>query len=239
MDHKSFVAAIPAQDRARLTERSDRAGLLHLVGHAGAILACTLVIAAGGSGWWLALPVQGILIVFLFTLEHEATHKTPFASEALNEAVGRTCGLLLLLPFEWFRYFHLAHHRWTNIEGKDPELDAGKPETPAAWVWHVSGLPYWIGAARTDRASCARSGAGRLSARQRAAPDGTRSACDDRRLCRWCGLSFPVASAALGVDRPGAAGPARAAAVPAGRAWGLSARGEHVREHAHDIHHRR
>ena len=87
--------------------------------------------------------MQGVLIVFLFTLEHEATHRTPFANERLNDEVGRVAGFLLLLPFEWFRYFHLAHHRWTNIEGKDPELVGGKPQTRAQWVWHVSGLPYW------------------------------------------------------------------------------------------------
>jgi fatty acid desaturase len=81
--------------------------------------------------------------VFLFTLEHEATHRTPFASERLNDWVGRAAGFLLLLPFEWFRYFHLAHHRWTNIEGKDPELLGEKPGTLRAWVLHVSGLPYW------------------------------------------------------------------------------------------------
>lgn len=148
MDHKTFVAALPAEEKTRLTARSDRAGLRHLAGHAGAILLCAALIAAGVPGWWLLLPVQGVLIVFLFTLEHEATHKTPFANERLNDAVGQVCGFLLLLPFEWFRYFHLAHHRWTNIEGKDPELDGGKPETLRAWVWHVSGLPYWIAGTR-------------------------------------------------------------------------------------------
>jgi fatty acid desaturase len=94
-------------------------------------------------GWWALLPVQGVLIVFLFTLEHEATHKTPFASPWVNEWAGRVAGCLLVLPFEWFRYFHLAHHRWTNIEGKDPELSAEKPGTWSAWVWYVSGMPYW------------------------------------------------------------------------------------------------
>lgn len=82
---------------------------------------------------------------FLFTLEHEATHKTPFANETVNEWVGRGCGLLIFLPFEWFRYFHLAHHRFTNIPNKDPEL-AGDQTHYDAWrpfLWHVSGLPYW------------------------------------------------------------------------------------------------
>ncbi len=69
--------------------------------------------------------------------------KPPSQIERLNEWVGRICGFLLILPLEWFRYFHLAHHRWTNIEGHDPELEGGKPETRLALMWHISGLPYW------------------------------------------------------------------------------------------------
>ncbi len=148
MDHKSFVANLAPDLRARLIARSDRAGLWHLAGHLGAIVALGAMIALGVPGWWVLLPVQGVLIVFLFTLEHEATHKTPFASERLNEAVGHLCGFLLLLPFQWFRYFHLAHHRWTNLAGKDPELASEKPSGIKAWIWHVSGLPYWISEAR-------------------------------------------------------------------------------------------
>lgn len=142
-DHRAFLAAVPAELRDAMTARSDAAGLRHLAGHLGLILAVGVLIASGVAGWWALLPVQGVLIVFLFTLEHEATHKTPFASLWLNEWAGRLAGFLLVLPFEWFRYFHLAHHRWTNIEGKDPELLGAKPETRRAWVWHVSGLPFW------------------------------------------------------------------------------------------------
>ncbi|NBE08662.1 fatty acid desaturase [Paragemmobacter ruber] len=148
MDHKTWLAALPAEAKAQLSARSDAAGLRHLALHLGAILALGGIIAAGVLGWWLLLPVQGVLIVFLFTLEHEATHQTPFARIWLNEAAGHLCGFLLVLPFLWFRYFHLAHHRWTNIEGRDPELDGAKPETRAAWLWHVSGLPYWMSQAR-------------------------------------------------------------------------------------------
>jgi fatty acid desaturase len=144
MDHKEFLQKLPAEAKARLTSRSDQAGLLHLAGHLGAIVFLAVLIALAVPLWWLLLPVQGVLIVFLFTLEHEATHKTPFASERLNETVGHLCGFLLLLRFQWFRYFHLAHHRWTNIAGKDPELASDKPQNLKAWAWHVSGLPYWI-----------------------------------------------------------------------------------------------
>ena len=142
-DHRAFLASVPADLREAMTARSDGPGLRHLAGHVGAILVVGALIAAGVPGWWTLLPVQGGLIVFLFTLEHEATHKTPFASLWLNEWVGRLAGFLILLPFEWFRYFHLAHHRWTNIEGKDPELASEKPRALREWLIHVSGLPYW------------------------------------------------------------------------------------------------
>lgn len=145
MDHKQFLQALPAEDQTRLTRRSDGRGLQHLAGHVALILSGAVWIAQGWPLWWAVLPLQGICLVFLFTLEHEATHKTPFANETLNEWVGRVCGVILILPFEWFRYFHLAHHRHTNIPGQDPELAAGQKQYDG-WVpflWHVSGLPYW------------------------------------------------------------------------------------------------
>ena len=87
-------------------------------------------------GWWVLIPVQGVLITFLFTLEHEATHRTPFGPPALNDWVGRACGMVLVLPFEWFRYFHLAHHRHTNLPGLDPAwpvaVVTATPESGAA-----------------------------------------------------------------------------------------------------------
>ncbi len=143
MDHRAFLSSLPAATKAGLTERSDRAGLWHLAGHFGLIVGVGALIAARVPLWPLLLPLQGVLIVFLFTLEHECTHKTPFASMRLNEVVGRLCGVLLLLPFGWFRYFHLAHHRHTNVPGLDPELAAPKPDTPGQWLLHVSGLSYW------------------------------------------------------------------------------------------------
>ncbi|MDP3196752.1 fatty acid desaturase [Tabrizicola sp.] len=142
-DHKEFLALVPVEIREAMLERSDGPGLWHLAGHLGAILGVGALIAAGVPGWWLLLPVQGLLITFLFMLEHEATHRTPFRTVWLNDWVGRLCGVLLVLPFEWFRAFHMAHHRWTNLPGKDPELAGPKPATRAAWLWHVSGLPYW------------------------------------------------------------------------------------------------
>lgn len=147
VSHSDFLRSLTPEARAALTARPRRAGLVHLAGHGGAILLLGGLIAAGVPGWPLLVPVQGVLIVFLFTLEHECTHKTPFASDRLCEVVGTVAGALILNPFQWFRYFHLAHHRFTNQPG-DPELAYPKPETRGQWLWHVSGIPLWIGSIR-------------------------------------------------------------------------------------------
>jgi fatty acid desaturase len=148
MDHTSFLSALPADLREAMTARRNGPGLRHLALHAAAIVLVGGLIMAGAPGWPMLLAVQGVLVVFLFTLEHEATHRTPFRSVLVNDWAGRVAGFLLLLPFEWFRYFHLAHHRWTNIDGKDPELAGTPPKTLRQWLWHVSGIPYWLSETR-------------------------------------------------------------------------------------------
>ncbi len=148
MDHAAFIATLPPETRAQLTETSDRAGLLHLAGHLGAIAVTGTFIALKVPFWWVVLPVHGVLITFLFTLAHEATHKTPFKTSWLNEWAGRLAGLPILLPFTWFRYFHLAHHRHTNDPHHDPELRIPKPETWPAFLWHLTGFTYWRGLVR-------------------------------------------------------------------------------------------
>jgi len=138
-DHKAVIAGLPPGLRAALAEVTMAEGLRHLAGHLALI----------GLGLWgmttalwpLALVPLGVLMTFLFTLEHECTHRTPFRG-ALNDWMGRACGLVLILPFEWFRWFHMAHHRHTNQPG-DPELEAKTPEGLWAWVRLISGWPYW------------------------------------------------------------------------------------------------
>ena len=189
MTHTEFLSSLPAETRNALITRSATRGLWHLAGHAGAIAGVGALIGFGVPGWWLLLPVQGVLIVFLFTLEHECTHRTPFASDALCDRVGQVCGVLLINPFQWFRYFHLAHHRFTNIEGKDPELAGTKPKTRAAWLWHVSGFPLWISSVRTlFRLALGREGADYLPTRARVKAE--REARVMLGLYALAGLSF-------------------------------------------------
>ena len=145
MNHQGFLGSLSKETRKNLTQRLDWPGLVRLAFHGGLILAFGLAIYLGLPFWQLLLIPQGIAIVFLFTLLHEAVHQTPFRTPWLNGMAARISGFLLFLPSTWFKYFHLAHHRFTQIPGKDPELATEKPKTRLGFVKHMSGVPTWIG----------------------------------------------------------------------------------------------
>ncbi len=142
-DHTAFLATVPSETRERLTTRRDGPGLAHLAGHAGTVAVFALWIAHGWVGWPLVVPLLGIALAFLFTLQHECTHKTPFRTPWLNEVAGHLTGLILIQPFHWFRAFHMAHHRFTNDPERDPELAEPKPVGTRAILWHLIGVDYW------------------------------------------------------------------------------------------------
>ncbi len=131
----------------RLLVTSDRAGLRQLLPHLMLIAAGTLLIAGtDGTLWlWPAMLFQGVVLIFLFAPLHESIHGTAFKSRRLNQAVARVAGFLLLLPADYFRLFHFAHHRHTQDPERDPELATPKPKALGQWAWHVSGAPYWLG----------------------------------------------------------------------------------------------
>ncbi len=150
MDHRSLIAEIPPEAKDKLQQRSDFAGLKHLAIYLGALAATSTGIALQLPFWPLLILPQGLLLVFLFTLSHECTHKTPFKTGWLNDVIGHLVSIPICLPFTWFRYFHLAHHKWTNHPTKDPELD-GKPR-PDTWrslAVYLTGWLYWSAMAST------------------------------------------------------------------------------------------
>ncbi|MDG2257577.1 MAG: fatty acid desaturase [Paracoccaceae bacterium] len=143
MDHKTVLDRLSSADKVNLTLKSDAKGLRHLAAYGLLVLASSIWIALEAPLWPLMMIVQGVLLVFLFTLCHECTHQSPYKSAWLNEWVGHATGGMMFLPFLWFRYFHLAHHRHTNDPENDPELAGPKPECWADYIVHVSGFPYW------------------------------------------------------------------------------------------------
>ena len=136
---------IDKQRLKALSRRSDAKGLLQLASHLLALVgSVTLVVLAGWSLWLLpAMVLHGLLLIFLFAPLHETIHRTAFARRWLNDLVAWPCGLVLMLPPEYFRAFHFAHHRHTQDPACDPELSVPKPTTRAAYIWRLTGLPYW------------------------------------------------------------------------------------------------
>lgn len=128
-----------------LVTRSDAAGLTQLARHLIAlVLTATFIMAAQHSLWlWPAMFVQGVVLVFLFAPLHETIHRTAFATRWLNDVLAFVIGAILVLPREYFRAFHFAHHRHTQDRLRDPELSSARPATRRQWLLYVSGLPYW------------------------------------------------------------------------------------------------
>ena len=160
-DHTSFLRSLSPEQRRVLNERADRPGVARLLVQVALMVVLGGVIAAPpmaliemlGSFWPQVLvglmTLQGVLIVFLFTLLHEVIHRTAFRSRWLNSAVGWLSGLAIALPPEWFRQFHFAHHRFTHDPDRDPELAAPSKAGALPLLWHVSGIPLWKSNIRT------------------------------------------------------------------------------------------
>lgn len=142
--HKDLIAALTEEQRARILEKSDRAGLTHLMGYLAALVLFSTILLLQPPLYLLALIPQGILLVFLFTALHETIHQTAFHSRRLNDAVAFFCGFLIFLPPSYFRYFHFAHHRHTHDPDRDPELATPKPDKFAAYLWSMTGLPELV-----------------------------------------------------------------------------------------------
>jgi fatty acid desaturase len=142
--HKEALALIDGGELASLKELSDGPGIVHLAGHL-AILGITggAILQATGPALLLFALAHGVALIFLFTPLHESIHGTAFRSRWLNAGVAEACGFLLFLPPRYFRYFHFAHHRYTQDPDHDPELATPKPGSIPEYAWYLTGLPYW------------------------------------------------------------------------------------------------
>ena len=137
---------ISAKTLVSLKRRSDAKGLMQLAGH-------LLWLAMTGSVvWslrdstllWPAMFIHGIGVVYLFAALHESIHRTPFSSRWLNDVVARSAGFVVCLGAEAFRSFHFAHHRYTQLQDQDPELDVKDVHTLGGYLFYMSGVSYWL-----------------------------------------------------------------------------------------------
>ena len=128
-----------------LTLRNDGVALMHIGLHFLLIILVAGLLQISTPLWLRSIVtvVLGILLVSLFAPLHESIHKTAFKTNWMNSVTGWICGFILLLPPAYFRAFHMAHHRHTQIKGKDPELDTPKPQSLPGYFWLLSGVTYW------------------------------------------------------------------------------------------------
>jgi fatty acid desaturase len=133
----------PVELRA-LSGRSNAAGAQRLAIHVVLLAGTGALVSFSGPVMLVpAMFAFGLVQVALFAPAHEATHQTAFASRRLNQIVGWVAACPSLLNLHFYTAFHFAHHRHTQIPGKDPELDMEAPDTLRAYVKRILGVPYW------------------------------------------------------------------------------------------------
>ena len=128
-----------------LTVPSNARGLTQLAFHLALLGVCGWCVA-GANGWTLlpAMLALGIVQAALFAPIHETMHMTAFASPRLNRIVGWLCACPSLLNWDFYTFFHLAHHRHTQDPERDPELMAlPTPTTLNGYLWRICAIPYW------------------------------------------------------------------------------------------------
>jgi fatty acid desaturase len=136
---------LPPDELKALAARADAPGLVRTGIHASAIAAgAALVWATLGTWWvWPAMFIHGLTLVTLFAPLHESVHYTAFRSRRLADAVGWVSGAAIGWNAPYYRYFHLAHHRYTQDPVRDPELAVPPPTGWPSFLVRLSGWTHW------------------------------------------------------------------------------------------------
>lgn len=144
---KAFGAeqVLSRSELKQYVRRNDRSGITYLAGHF-ATLAATgygIYLAAGTILLVPAMVLHGVVMAFLFAPMHETSHGTAFRSRWLNEAAFRLISFIYISPPVFFRYFHAAHHTYTQIRGKDPDIVMPEKPTWADYLIYISTFRLW------------------------------------------------------------------------------------------------
>ncbi|MBD2120940.1 fatty acid desaturase family protein [Trichocoleus sp. FACHB-262] len=142
---------LSVQELLELNERSDRQGWQQLSRHLTVMVASGAIWGWSWGHWWIATPalvVYGFSLASMFAPMHECAHRTAFVSHPVNDAVAWLAGVLSFYNSTFYRRYHKWHHRYTQIPGKDPELEDIPPTNWMNYLWQMSGIPWWMGKGR-------------------------------------------------------------------------------------------
>lgn len=149
--HVKRSAILSVSELTKLNQRSSRKGWQQLATHliimgvSGAIWGWNL------GNWWIAMPafvVYGFSLASMFAPMHECVHRTAFVNQRVNDAIAWLAGVLSFYNSTFYRRYHKWHHRYTQIPGKDPELEDPMPTNWQMYLWQMSGIPWWFGKVR-------------------------------------------------------------------------------------------
>ena len=106
---------------------------------AGASYLATVVLALTGVlSLMAAVPLVALLTYVSYTVLHESVHGSIGGNRRslrlINEALGYMAAWILMIPLTAHRHEHMAHHRCTNDEERDPDYHVGQMSSslPAA-----------------------------------------------------------------------------------------------------------
>jgi fatty acid desaturase len=144
---------LPLDRLKELNRRSNLKGLLKFATHLSILGTSGYVWGVNIDRNWaialLALIIYGFGLASMFAPMHECSHRTAFASNTFNDAIGWIAGVLSLYNLAFFRRYHKWHHRYTQDIDKDPELSDPIPETIGDYILSISGLSWWWGKMQT------------------------------------------------------------------------------------------
>jgi len=75
---------------------------------------------------WLATPLLSVFTYMSYTTLHEAVHGNIHGNKSnfrwLNSLCGYLVAPIIAVPYASHKHEHFTHHRFTNIDGKDPDF---------------------------------------------------------------------------------------------------------------------
>lgn len=80
-----------------------------------------LMFYLGTDNIWILLPLMfsgGLLMMRLFTLQHDCGHGSLFSSRRMNDWIGSFFALLTLTPYQYWKASHAIHHATTGLLDK-------------------------------------------------------------------------------------------------------------------------
>jgi len=99
-----------------------------------------------GPLWQTVFVQMGyvIMVCNVFAALHETGHGTAFKSKSLNRIGAYLAGFAHIYPPTLFRALHFAHHRYTHIPGKDPEISLGNRPVPSVLLYLSTYLQFIV-----------------------------------------------------------------------------------------------